>query len=439
MANQFRLPDVGEGLTEAEITAWRVAVGDNVELNQTVVEVETAKAIVELPSPYAGTVLELLHNVGDTVPVGSPIITIGGPPVSTTPGDPTATGSPSLETAAATDHPAALEAAAGATETQRHARSHSVLVGYGVRSAPVARRPRRANAWPSQPVARPGGWPLASPPIRKFARSLAVDLATVIPTGTRGQVTRMDVVAAAQAVTNLGDKTERDIRTPVTGSRKRIAEAMVKSAFTAPHVTEWLSVDITRTLKLIERLRAASATRDLRITPLTILARVVLIVLARHPEINASWDASADEIVQHRDINLGIAVASPRGLIVPNIRAAQTFDFTGLAHAITDLITEARANRTTLKAMREGTFTITNVGVFGVDGATPILNPGESAILALGQTRRQPWNHKDRVRLRSVTTLALSFDHRLVDGELGSTVLAEIAELLEHPALALAR
>jgi 2-oxoisovalerate dehydrogenase E2 component (dihydrolipoyl transacylase) len=212
---------------------------------------------------------------------------------------------------------------------------------------------------------------------------------------------------------------------------------MVRSAFTAPHVTEWVSVDVTRSLKLIKELRAAPATRDLRITLLTLAAWAAVITLARHGEINASWDEESSEIVRHRDINLGIAVASPRGLIVPNIPAAQTLDFIALSRALTDLIGDARANRTTVDAMRQGTFTITNVGIFGVDGATPILNPGESGILALGQTRKLPWNHKNRIRLRSVSTLSLSFDHRLVDDELGSGVLTEIARLLERPSHAL--
>lgn len=425
MPNQFTLPDVGEGLTEAEITAWRVSPGDPVALNQVVVEVETAKAVVELPSPYTGTVLELLHAVGDVVPVGSAIITIGEPVEQ--PDQPDEALARSGEREAAPTEPPVESTPAAAREP--------VLVGYGVRSIPAVRRPRRARTPQTVTAPRAGGAPLTTPPIRKFARSLSVELDKVTPSGARGRITRDDIRAAARGAVSID---RADLRIPIKGARKHIAEAMVRSAFTAPHVTEWLSVDITRSLKLIDKLRDAPDTRDLRITPLTLLARAAVLALARHPEINASWDPDADEIVQHRDVNLGIAVASPRGLIVPNIRRAQTLDFRALAASITELVVDARSNRTSVEAMRNGTFTITNIGVFGVDGATPILNPGESAILAFGQTRRIPWNHKNRVRLRSVTTLSLSFDHRLVDGELGSHVLADIAEVLEHPARALA-
>ncbi|WP_432979516.1 dihydrolipoamide acetyltransferase family protein [Dactylosporangium sp. CA-233914] len=430
MVNQFKLPDVGEGLTEAEIIGWRVAVGDHVELNQILVEVETAKAVVELPSPYTGTVLQLLHTAGDVVPVGSPIITIGDPAAIAAPaGDDQSDPQPVPEMSQVSAPDASAEGSAAA-----------VLVGYGVRAAgAVARRPRKIPI-PRAGTHAPTDRPTASPPVRKLARGLSVDLATVTPTGHRGQVTRNDVLAvAAQRTPVTAAGTPAQVRIPVKGARKHIADAMVRSAFTAPHVTEWLSVDITRTLRLIADLRSAPSTRDLRITPLTLLARAAILTLGRHHEINASWDDSAQEIVQHHDVNLGIAVASPRGLIVPNIPAAQNLDFADLSRALAELINEARANRTALERMRSGTFTITNVGVFGVDGATPILNPGEAAILALGQTRQLPWNHKGRVRLRSVTTLSLSFDHRLVDGELGSKVLAEIGELLEHPARALAR
>jgi pyruvate dehydrogenase E2 component (dihydrolipoamide acetyltransferase) len=432
VAHQFNLPDVGEGLTEAEIITWHVAVGDTVSLNQVLLEVETAKAVVELPSPYAGTVLELLHDVGDVVPVGAPIITIGDPAGTGTPEDSTPAQS-SLEVPATADRDAD-----GGLGSRVEEPRQAVLVGYGARTTAVARRPRRPGP-PAAPPVSAGTRPLASPPVRKFARSQSVDLATIKGTGPRGQITRDDILAVVRASSTVPAAPESDRRIPVSGTRKYIAEAMVRSAFTAPHVTEWLAVDITRTLKLIRELREAPANQDLRITPLTLVARAAIITLGRHSDINASWDESAGEIVQHRDINLGIAVSTPRGLIVPNIRAAQRLGFAELCASMAELITDARANRTTVEAMRGGTFTISNVGVFGVDGATPILNPGESAILALGQTRQLPWNHKGRIRLRSVTTLSLSFDHRLVDGELGSRVLAEIAEILEHPARASVR
>jgi pyruvate dehydrogenase E2 component (dihydrolipoamide acetyltransferase) len=456
--NSFRLPDVGEGLTEAEIIDWRVKPGDSVALNDILVEVETAKAAVELPSPYAGTVVELLAAPGETVPVGTPIITIAGAGAEESPAaapEPTPSG---------TDRtPSATEPTPSATEPTPEAAParEPVLVGYGPTHGPVGRRPRRAKApapgrpvavtarpvaATARPVAAPAGvHPPATPPVRKLARELGVDLRDITPTGAFGRVTREDVRRVAEqgaALTSGAPNTATnetapsEVRTPVRGVRKHTAEAMVASAFTAPHVTEWVSVDVTRTLKLMRRLRAEREFADVRLTPLCFVARAALLAIARHPEINAKWDA--DEIVQFRDVNLGIAAATPRGLIVPNIPAAQSLSLRELAGALSGLVEEARAGKTPPNRMRGGTVTITNIGVFGVDGGTPILNPGEAAILCFGQIRRQPWEHHGRVRLREVTTLALSFDHRLVDGELGSKVLRDIARVLERPDLALA-
>ncbi len=415
MQQQFAMPDVGEGLTEAEIVGWRVAVGDTVTLNQTLVEVETAKAVVELPSPYAGVITALHYAAGDVVAVGADIITIE---------DGVDVAQPPAQTAPAQTAPA----------------REAVLVGYGVSHAAVVRRARKpgwvppADSWTLEPSA--GGQPYAKPPVRQLARRLGVDLSLIAPTGAQGEVTRDDVTSAATRPAGPSSP-PAETRVAVKGVRKHIAEAMVKSAFTAPHVTEWVSVDVTRSLKLIERLKNDRAWAGVRITPLTLLARAVAIAVSHRPEINARWDSDSNEIVQYRDLNLGIAVASPRGLIVPNIAAAQNLSFRELAVAMADLVETARANRTSPERMQGGTFTLTNVGVFGVDGATPILNPGESAILAFGRTRELPWNHKGKIRLRSVSTLSLSFDHRLVDGKLGSSVLADIAGLMERPALAL--
>jgi 2-oxoisovalerate dehydrogenase E2 component (dihydrolipoyl transacylase) len=311
-----------------------------------------------------------------------------------------------------------------------------VLVGYGVRDTQVARRPRHSETAVSSPApGRPSARPYATPPVRKLARKLGVDLAALTPTGARGQVSRADVMAAKTSRV-LPTAGPAETRIAVSGSRKHIADAMVSSAFTAPHVTEWLTVDVTRALRLLERLRPEVS--GVRLTPLTLLVRAALLSFDRHPEINARWDQESGEIVRYRDVNLGIAVASPRGLIVPNIPSANQLPFRELAETLETLITDARANRTSLERMRGGTFTITNIGVFGVEGATPIINPGESAILALGQIQRRPWAHKDQIALRSVATLSLSFDHRLVDGELGSKVLTDIARLLERPSRAFA-
>ncbi|MFC8734425.1 dihydrolipoamide acetyltransferase family protein [Luteimicrobium sp. NPDC057192] len=463
---EFRLPDAGEGLTEAEIVQWRVAPGDAVRVNQTIVEIETAKSLVELPSPWDGTVVEILVAEGTTVDVGTPIVRIetAGEPEPGAAGDPAAA---ALETAAEVDPEPLPEDAGGG----------AVLVGYGTGGAASGggRRRRRtaeasapAPAAPAAPVtpapsAAPTGQAgpvstapsvrvLAKPPVRKLAKDLGVDLLSVPGTGPGGIVTREDVQAFASEAahpetlaTYPGDDNPwlasgtvspdaRRTRVPVKSVRRRTAEAMVASAFTAPHVTEFVTVDVTKTMKLVAALREDREFADVRVTPLLITAKALLLALRRHPEINASWDDEAQEIVYKHYVNLGIAAATPRGLVVPNIKDAHRLGLHDLAVAIADLTTTARAGKTTPTDMSDGTITITNVGVFGIDTGTPILNPGEAGILAFGAIREQPWVHKGKIKKRWVTQLALSFDHRLVDGELGSRVLADIAAVLEEPA-----
>ncbi|MFD8588096.1 dihydrolipoamide acetyltransferase family protein [Streptomyces sp. NPDC059637] len=460
------MPDVGEGLTEAEILKWYVAPGDTVTDGQVVCEVETAKAAVELPIPFDGVVHELRFEEGTTVDVGTTIISVDT--------DPSGGGAPVPAPAA---EPQAAQAPAPTDEPKEERRS--VLVGYGPRSTSAKRRPRKpqpgaaAPAAPAAPAPAPapaapapapvsganghGGAdtrPLAKPPVRKLAKDLGIDLTAVVPTGPGGTVTREDVHAAAAprpeaaaapapapapapaapaAAAPGTDRTGRERRIPVKGVRKATAQAMVSSAFTAPHVTEFVTVDVTRTVKLVSELKADPDLAGVRINPLLLVARALLIAIRRNPEINASWDEENQEIVVKDYVNLGIAAATPRGLIVPNIKDAGTKTLTELASALAGLVATAREGKTSPADMSGGTVTITNVGVFGVDTGTPILNPGESAILALGAIREQPWVHKGKVKPRHVTTLALSFDHRLVDGELGSKVLADIAAVLEHP------
>ncbi|MBE7699766.1 2-oxo acid dehydrogenase subunit E2 [Oerskovia sp. Sa1BUA8] len=490
---QFKLPDAGEGLTEAEIVQWHVAVGDEVTVNQTIVEIETAKSLVELPSPFTGVVTELLADEGVTVEVGVPIIVIDTDP----------TGAPSASAPAA--------AAAQSPEAELSEGSGAVLVGYGVAEQASARRPRRgamaaapagptaqrtapaaapsvqpapapdpsrgtapasapaapaqqARPAPSGPIralvsaATTGRTVLAKPPVRKLARDLGVELASVPATGPGGIITREDVLSynarsePRTLATYAGDDSPwlndagagstvtpdgRQTRVPVKSVRKRTAEAMVQSAFTAPHVTEFHTVDVTKTMRLVARLREDREFKDVRVTPLLITARALLLAVRRHPEINASWDEAAQEIVYKHYVNLGIAAATPRGLVVPNIKDAHRLDLKGLAQGLSDLTATARAGKTSPADMSDGTITITNVGVFGIDTGTPILNPGEAAILAFGAVREQPWVHKGKIKKRWVTQLALSFDHRLVDGALGAYVLADVAKILEDPAQAL--
>lgn len=458
---EFKMPDVGEGLTEAEILKWYVQPGDTVTDGQVVCEVETAKAAVELPIPFDGVVHALLFEEGTTVDVGQVII--------------------SVQTGEAEAAAPVQEVAAPAAAEPAPAARQPVLVGYGVSESSTKRRPRKAApapavaaqngtaapvAAPAAPAApaplpavpaQPGGErPLAKPPVRKLAKDLGIDLASVVPTGDGGVVTREDVHAAATAAITpqaaapaaapaavaapvavaaapAADASARETRIPVKGVRKVTAQAMVGSAFTAPHVTEFITFDVTRTMKLVQELKADPDLAGLRINPLLLIAKAVLVAIRRNPDVNASWDEAAQEIVLKHYVNLGIAAATPRGLIVPNIKDAHAKTLGELSESLSSLVATARDGKTSPADMQNGTITITNVGVFGVDTGTPILNPGESAILAVGAIKLQPWVHKGKVKPRQVTTLALSFDHRLIDGELGSRFLADIAAVLEHP------
>ncbi|MFG2680412.1 dihydrolipoamide acetyltransferase family protein [Streptomyces sp. NPDC048392] len=455
---EFKMPDVGEGLTEAEILKWYVQPGDTVTDGQVVCEVETAKAAVELPIPYDGVVRALHFPEGTTVDVGTSIIAVAV-------GD-AAAEAPAQEPARAPvgDTPAATEA-----EEKKPEGRQPVLVGYGVSTSATRRRPRKGaetgaqeasaaaaaiqaemnGQGPETPAA--AGRPLAKPPVRKLAKDLGVDLAAVTPSGPEGIITREDVHAAVAPVRSPAAEPEaapaavaptpspaaydtaRETRVPVKGVRKATAAAMVGSAFTAPHVTEFVTVDVTRTMKLVEELKQDKEFTGLRVNPLLLIAKALLVAIKRNPDVNASWDEAAQEIVVKHYVNLGIAAATPRGLIVPNIKDAHAKTLPQLAGSLGELVSTAREGRTSPAAMQGGTVTITNVGVFGVDTGTPILNPGESAILAVGAIKLQPWVHKGKVKPRQVTTLALSFDHRLVDGELGSRVLADVAAVLEQP------
>ncbi|MCW2598439.1 MAG: bkdH [Frankiales bacterium] len=466
----FKLPDLGEGLTEGEILQWLVAVGDDVKLNQPIVEVETAKAAVEVPSPYAGVVVTIHHDAGTMVDVGAVIISIDT--------DPGAGPLPVDEVVA--DHPevgdlvpppppgeGALIGEVGPTGRT------ATLVGYGPKSVTAKRRSRNDHPAPAPApvaVATPPPPPataarvsaaavgqsaalsagevsvLAKPPVRKLAKELGVDLTGLVGSGPGGTITRADVEAAtslapqampASAVPTFSyDPETRERRIPVKGVRKMTAQAMVDSAFSAPHVTEFLTLDITPTMDLVQRLRLLPEFQDVKVTPLLLVAKALLLAVKRNPEINSTFTDS--DIVMKEYVNLGIAAATPRGLLVPNIKDADQLSLVQLAQALQDLVATAREGRTTPGDMARGTITITNVGTFGVDSGTPILNPGESAILCFGAVRPTPWVVDNEIVVRQVTQLALSFDHRNVDGQLGSQFLADIARVLSDPATALA-
>jgi 2-oxoisovalerate dehydrogenase E2 component (dihydrolipoyl transacylase) len=523
MNKEFRLPDVGEGLTEADIVSWHVKPGDTVTINQVLVEIETAKAVVELPSPYAGTVSALLVAAGETVDVGIPIITIDVPVAGEAP--------------AAADVPGAADAEPQkppAPTAEAPPARQPVLVGYGVKPGSTSRRPRkrpptRPGSYPATPSAPPNDGPIpgsgpvpptltaginstrtstsgptapsagglpggargdggrepcmpgaggagapsfggspggrppgrntAKPPVRRLARDLGVDLGGLTGTGPEGSVTRDDVQKAAgeatarsiprsfekpavdpQAVADLSPTGPgaSEERIPVRGVRKHTAAAMVASAFTAPHVTEFLQVDVTETMAAVRRTRELAEFAGVKVSPLLFVAKALLVAVRRHPMINSSWDEAAQEIVVKRPVNLGIAVAAERGLLVPNVKGADALALADLARALDSVAGTARAGKATPDDLAGGTITITNVGVFGVDAGTPILLPGEAAILAFGQVRDLPWVVDGALAVRKVTTLSLSFDHRIVDGELGSAVLRDVGSMLEDPVRMLA-
>jgi 2-oxoisovalerate dehydrogenase E2 component (dihydrolipoyl transacylase) len=441
---EFKLPDVGEGLTEADIVAWHVKPGDQVEVNQIIVEIETAKAVVELPSPWDGTVAKLLAQEGQTVDVGVPIIAVAvtavaGPATTGQTDNPERSRVPATRTSAAPAVPAPP-----ADPPKRQA----VLVGYGVKESATTRRPRKAPV-SVQPAPTAGARALAKPPVRRLAKDLGISLAGLAGTGPAGSITRDDVqraaagtparsdeiagngtrtVSAGAAVSHGGEE-----RIAVRGLRKTMAAAMVSSAFTAPHVTEFLQVDVTQTMAAVRRVRELPEFAQVRVSPLLFVARALLVAVARHPLVNSSWDAAAAEIVVKGYVNLGIAVAADRGLLVPNVKNAGELPLAELARALQAVTETGRAGKASPADLTGGTITITNVGVFGVDAGTPILSPGEAAILAFGQVKEVPWVVDGQLAVRQACTLSLSFDHRIVDGALGSAVLRDVGAMLEDP------
>jgi 2-oxoisovalerate dehydrogenase E2 component (dihydrolipoyl transacylase) len=458
MIKEFRLPDLGEGLTESEILSWKVGVGDTVSLNQVIAEVETAKAVVELPSPFAGVIKELHEQPGTIVEVGKPIVSFEvADDVGASSGAP----------AAAASSPAGQEQEQEPEPKPATAKREPNLVGYGAVVESSGRPVRRLRNLPpavvepvetKATVVEPGQTqavetrPRSTPPVRKFARDLGVDLAMVSGTGPQGLITREDVqhfVDGQQAEAGSPEpetvapngaqsRLDRESRTPIKGVRKFTAAAMVQSAFTAPHVTEFLTVDVTPAMELLVKLKGSREFTGHKLTPLTLAAKAVLIALRRNPALNARWDEANQEIVTFNYVNLGIAAATPRGLTVPNIKDADVLSLLQLADALNELTEAARAGKSTPADLSGGTISITNIGVFGIDAGTPILNPGEAAILAVGAVRSTPWEYQGEVALRQVLTLSLSFDHRLVDGEQGSRFLADVGAILADPGMVLA-
>lgn len=477
--SQFLLPDVGEGLTEAEIVSWKVTPGEQVAVNQVIVEIETAKSLVELPSPFEGTVGELLVSEGQTVEVGTPIFTVtaGGEPAEAPAREPEPAEEVAADTAASVSHedepkPGAVlvgYGSAGHGTSRRRRVSHpgtaSIPVSFSgsVAQQPAPAAPAPAAAAPAasaapatqQAPAAPtpaapahtasvphaGGPVIAKPPVRKLAKDLGVDITVVTPTGPVGDVTRDDVLREASQVTVFRNiqtpewPNDREERIPVKGVRKAIANAMTSSAFSAPHVSLFVDVDATRTMEFVKRLKNSADFAGVKVSPLLIMAKAIIWAVRRNPTVNSAW--TDEEIIVRHYVNLGIAAATPRGLIVPNIKEAQGMTLLELARALEQLTLTARDGKTPPADMSGGTITITNIGVFGMDTGTPILNPGEVGIVALGTIKQKPWVVDGEVRPRYVTTLGASFDHRVVDGDVASRFLADVASIIEEPALLL--
>ncbi|GGI46858.1 pyruvate dehydrogenase E2 component (dihydrolipoamide acetyltransferase) [Agromyces flavus] len=460
---RFPLPDVGEGLTEAEIVQWRVAPGDRIALDQVFVEIETAKSLVELPSAFEGTIAELLVEEGQTVDVGTPILVIRtdaarGISAEPAPSAPAADAVPAL--AVESEGAGAVlvgHGSSGPTRSRRRRHpspggAHEHLVppsptDVPATSASAAAAPAGGASVgigePARPAERADdGMPvIAKPPIRKLAKDLGVDLSRVTPTGPIGDVTRDDVIReASQASVFRNIQTpelpaDRETRIPVKGVRKVIAQTMVQSAYSAPHVSVFVDVDATRTMEYIKRLKASPDFAGVKVSPLLIMAKAMIWAARRNPTANAQW--TDEEIIVKHYVNLGIAAATPRGLIVPNVKEAQAMSMVELATALEQLTLTAREGKTQPAEMQGGTITITNIGVFGMDTGTPILNTGEVAIVALGTIKQKPWVVDGEVRPRYVTTIGGSFDHRVVDGDVASRFLADVASIIEEPALLL--
>jgi 2-oxoisovalerate dehydrogenase E2 component (dihydrolipoyl transacylase) len=419
---EFKLPDLGEGLTEGEVVRWLVKEGEAVALNQPIVEVETAKAVVEIPAPYAGTVVKLHAGEGDTLDVGAPLLSVdtgGGAGPAPPEAEPTATPEPEPE-------------------------QQATLVGPGERQQVRRRRATRpgGGATGPAPTGPPQQRPKATPPVRKYAKDHGVDLAMLAGTGKDGRVTHEDVdralepaVAEPAAAVARPPRDRAEERIPVRGTRRQIAAAMVASAFSIPHVTEFLTVDATSLMALRARLRTLPAAADLKVTPLAVVAKALCVALRQFPLMNSSWDEDAGEIVVKGYVNLGIATDTPTGLLVPNIKDADTLGILDLSRELARLTGLARERRAAPADLTGGTVTITNVGGFGVETGTPIINKPECAIVATGLIAPRPWVVDGQLAVRELMTTSVSFDHRIVDGAYAAQFLAHLRDLLEDPAL----
>jgi 2-oxoisovalerate dehydrogenase E2 component (dihydrolipoyl transacylase) len=422
---QMRLPDLGEGLTEATIVRWLVEEGDTVAVDQVVAEVETAKATVDLPAPFAGVVAARHADEGEEVAVGATVLTLRASDGADADG---AHASVAQDTAAADGVPSDEVSQADEDEGRK------LLVGLG--PAAPRRRRRRAQSTQHQTSARPAR-PRAKPPVRKLAKDLGVDLAAVTGTGPDGRITRDDVHAAAAGPSRAPDHAvDGTQRIPVTGVRARIADHLSVAWREIPAAACWVECDASRLMTLRDELAAAHP--DVKLTPLALVLRCCVVALRDVPQLNASFDVEGRQIVRHDAIHLGVAVQTERGLVVPVLRDAGARSVLDLATAVQAVATQARDNTLTPAQMVGGTFTVSNFGAFGVDGGTPIINHPQAAILGVGRITPRPWVVGDRVEVRQVVQLSLTFDHRVCDGAEAGGFLRRLADLVERPTLLLA-
>ncbi|TMQ90316.1 2-oxo acid dehydrogenase subunit E2 [Actinomadura soli] len=414
----FRLPDLGEGLTEAEILEWKVSVGDVVTVDQVVVEVETAKAAVDVPVPIAGTVAELHAKAGTVVNVGAPLISVNAETAPGTNGKATETNGTAAER----------------YREEERAGSGNVLVGYGTTTT-AARRSRRPVPTPTP--SRDEAPRVISPVVRRLAKDHGIDVAALTPSGPGGVVLRKDVedaiaAAAPPAVRPQEPKRDADeVRIPLKGVRRTMADRVSRSRREIPDATTWVDADATRLVKLKKNVQRADP--GARVGMLALFARICVAGLRRFPELNAYVDAERHEIVQVPQVHLGFAAQTDRGLVVPVVRDAQRLTLAELGAELARLTDEAREGRLSPDDLTGGTFTLNNYGVFGVDGSTPIINHPEAAMLGVGRITEKPWVWKGKVRPRQVTQLSFTFDHRVCDGAVAGGFLRFVADCTEHP------
>ncbi|WP_431996274.1 dihydrolipoamide acetyltransferase family protein [Streptomyces fungicidicus] len=470
---EFKLPDLGEGLTEAEIVRWLVEVGDVVAVDQPVVEVETAKAMVDVPCPYGGVVTARFGAEGTELPVGAPLLTVAV-------GEPAEDGRAGPADEAGPADSADGRGRSGATEG-----SGNVLVGYGTSEAPARRRRVRPSdaapakaATPAAPPAAPvanghpraaepaavpartpgavdGPVPVISPLVRRLARQNGLDLREMTGSGPEGLILRADVEYALRAAAAQGrtgatagePRTQRTTdapapaagapgvtRVPLKGIRGTVADKLSRSRTEIPDATCWVDADATELMRTRAAMNAAGGPK---ISVLALLARICTAALARFPELNSSVDTGAREIVQYADVHLGFAAQTDRGLVVPVVRDAHTRDAESLTAEFARLTEAARAGMLTPADLTGGTFTLNNYGVFGVDGSTPIVNHPEAAMLGVGRIVPKPWVHEGELAVRQVVQLSLTFDHRVCDGGTAGGFLRYVANCVEQPAVLL--